>query len=327
MEERGNWHEHFVNFDISVQWQLSYNQSASGTFQVICPESFPLACHKLKFPIRNNELSCSQTLDTCVDDFFIDCAFRNSFVFKLRYHQSKHKKSDSQAEDTVLLDASVLFIKNRREASVSCKLNSFEKVIFSVRIDDELLSESHVERFCPTILYLSTIENLPHRDDYYAPLFLTCKIGDKKFNVKPTEIRGTTCTIDTAIVIAPRVDTPVVFEIHDRDLSLPAVDSFRGSGLYSHFTPVLPKEEPQGPEPEPTTEDLKREEPVEKKHKKKHHSHHKKGTEESQPEPESEPEIPKEEKKQPVPFIQASQPRPPVRKPEPEPPRDRKSVV
>ena len=134
------WSEHFVNFDISIEWRLASSSIPSGNFQVICPESFPLDLQTLDFPIRKGECVCRKKLDTCVDDFFVDCAFRNSFVFKLRYRPSRHRKSVSHAEETILLDANVLFMKNRRDVSIECQLSPFDSVVFTVKVDEELLS-------------------------------------------------------------------------------------------------------------------------------------------------------------------------------------------
>lgn len=336
-----DWSEHFVNFDISIQWELASGASPSGSFQVLCPESFPLDLHTLDFPIRKGECCCNRRIDTCVDNFFVDCAFRNSFIFKLRYRPSRHhNKSKSSTKETVLLDANVLFMKNRKDVSVTCQLSPFERVIFTVKVDEELLSEDHIERFCPTILYVSTIEHIPRKDEKYAPVFLTCKIGDVTFNVKPREIEGTTCKIDTVIVIAPRVDTPVVFEIHDRDSSLPAIESFRGSGLYTPFEAAPVKEEEQA---DSDSEEVKQEQvahPEEetKKSEKKHKRKRRKEQVPLEPPKEEKTETIKpiqakqqqEPKPQPqlhlqrVPFITASQPHfaikpKPAPKPEPEP--------
>lgn len=259
IEKRANVHdkmhdvdEHFVEFSIGVEWKLSATGKVGGFFRVDCPLSFPLDSNSFQIPVKKHSSSRDTVIDTCIDDFFVDCAFRNTFVFKLRF--SPNKKGGDFTEETILLDATSLFMRGKREEKVEVSMKGFESVIFDVKIDEDLLSEAHLKRFCPAFFYISTIENLPQHPDGadFAPVYVTCRVGERIYNLLTR--CGTKCAIETAIVIAPRTDAVVLIEVHDREFRLPGVDQFRGSGLHIPFE----KEMPKIIEPEPGSSAKKR---------------------------------------------------------------------
>lgn len=213
--------DHFVYFTLHVGWKLLLESPANGYLQIACPESFPLSSNSFDVPLGKHESSREITVDTCVDNFFVDCALRSSFMFRLSLHSQ-----NMISPETVLLDAGVLFLRDRKSVSVDAKMRGFAGITFTVTIDQDLLIERYLKMFRPTILYLDTIENIPKCGDAVPP-FVKCKIGVREFNV----IVNKEGKLDTAILTAPRSDDPVIFEIHDKEMSQPPVESFRGSGL------------------------------------------------------------------------------------------------
>ena len=225
--------EHFVEFSIGVEWKIAQEDKVGGVFQIECPMSFPLDANVFRIPVKRHASSRETLVDTCVDDFFVDCAFRNSFLFKLRF--SPNRKGDEFTEETVLLDASALFMRGKKEEKVEVAMKGFESVVFDVKIDEDLLSEAHLKRFCPAFFYISTIDNMPPLEDGadFAPVYVTCKVANRVYNLLVR--RGKKCAVETAIVVAPRTESMVVIEVHDRERVLPAIDQFRGSGVYVPF--------------------------------------------------------------------------------------------
>jgi hypothetical protein len=234
------------------------------------PESFARSNRQVQFPIKKADNTADVEVDACVDDFFIDCALRNGFMFMLRYSRSqgaeqpqeskskshhsksshsKHSKhshgkqespptSDGFTDEILLLDGSLLFMTNRNEISCSGPFEGFDDVTLIVKTEDRLLSRNHIERFCPAFVHFLSTENVPKNSTGFVPVFFTCAIAGKRFNLLPRGGDKREERIDTAIAIAPRKEVPVTFEVHDKEYEFPVTSSFRGNGFFKTIAPI-----------------------------------------------------------------------------------------
>jgi hypothetical protein len=166
---------------------------------------------------------------------FIDCAFRQSCIFRLRFsscrlHRKPKQINETFLPETILFDAALLFLPDGRESSRPLAIGPFESLIFSVTTDDDLLDQRHIERFCPSIFHVPELSNTAALPEFARTNF-TCKIRDRQFNLfhEPDK------PIDAAVAIALPAETTVTFELHDHEYTFPDIRTFRGSGVSRPF--------------------------------------------------------------------------------------------
>ncbi|OHS96028.1 hypothetical protein TRFO_10206 [Tritrichomonas foetus] len=277
MTSQSTVYEHFVYFTYKFEWKVAKEFDPKGLLKVFLPKSFPLSQRPLLIPVNKRVGYHETTIDACVDDFFVDCAIRNSFLHIVKYSKNNDKKTDKFTKESIFLDAGVLFIPDRREASITVDMQLFEYLTFSIQIDEELLALPHIKKFAPTIIYINKIDNLginhvnTYNDDHNSvsnynfgnkssftnnnsPIYFECQIGSESYFLCPRYDRNTnSISIDAAILIAPRTDKSIVFKVHDHDDEIP--ETFIGSGL---FVPLNDSEEEESDEEESINEESKK---------------------------------------------------------------------
>lgn len=260
-------YEHFVYFTYKVQWKVPNDLKPKGYLAINLPKSFPLKSQTLRIPINKRNGYFEQTLDTCVDDFFIDCAIRQSFINTIRYSKrsltkyqdevknNKIQKTNNKTitehftQESIFLDAGVLFLPDRMKTLISVNMQIFEYLSITIQIDEPLLSIPHMKKFAPVILYLNQIHNILTSDqitneiDPQHPIYIECKVGPRSYFLVPRfDKNNKNLSIDAAILISPGLDQNIMFKIYDGQISL-LNTSFIGSGLYIDSNQVEEEEE------------------------------------------------------------------------------------
>ena len=224
-------YEHFVYFTYKFEWKIADDYDPKGFLTIFLPKSFPLNLKPITAAIDKRSGFFESTIDACVDDFFIDCAIRNSFLHIVRYSKSNDLKSEKYTNENILLDAGVLFIPDRYEASITVQMQCFEYLTFTIQIDEELLTIPHIKKFAPTILYINKIDNFELDSVSDDPLYFECQIESNSYFLCPRyDRKQKVINIDVAIIIAPRVDQSIVFKVLDNCENIP--EKFIGSGLF-----------------------------------------------------------------------------------------------
>lgn len=272
--------EHFVYFTYKLEWKIPKEFEPQGYLSVFLPKSFPVNSQILRIPIEKRDGFFEKTIDACVDDFFIDCAIRKSFLHIVRYSKKdlkivqeklKNKSSSSKNKnnnlankksnnskyqekftcESIFLDGGTLFIPNRKETSITVNMELFDFITFSIQIDEELLSIQHIKKFAPTILHINKIDSLFDDqikfDDFNEltlnPIYFECQVGTNSYFLVPRYNRAQkTISIDATILISPRTDQSIVFRIYDKDEEI-TQSTFIGSGLYISKNQDLDEEE------------------------------------------------------------------------------------
>jgi hypothetical protein len=81
--------EHFVNVTLRCEWKLSQSSPVSGCLRTDLPESFLVASSLFRVPIHERASSWETILGTCIEYFFVDCAIRRSFIFRMAFSPDK----------------------------------------------------------------------------------------------------------------------------------------------------------------------------------------------------------------------------------------------
>ena len=98
-------YEHFVYFTYKFEWKIADDYDPKGFLTIFLPKSFPLNLKPITAAIDKRSGFFESTIDACVDDFFIDCAIRNSFLHIVRYSKSNDLKSEKYTNENILLRA------------------------------------------------------------------------------------------------------------------------------------------------------------------------------------------------------------------------------
>lgn len=275
-----NSFEHFVYFTYKLEWEIPKEIEPYGYLTLFLPKSFPINSQIFRIPIDKRNGFFEKTIDACVDDFFIDCVLRKSFLHIVRYsdanlkivqdkikkkmtskknnntknNKNKMTKKEFQEKftrESIFLDAGVLFIPDRKETSITVDMGVFNYVTFSIQIDDELLSIPHIKKFAPTILHITKIENFFDNqirsnclnELSLDPIYFECQVGSNSYFLVPRYDKSQKkISIDATIFISPRKDESIIFRMFDNVETIPE-STFIGSGLYINPNSNMEEEE------------------------------------------------------------------------------------
>lgn len=212
--------ERFLDFTLTVEWEFKNNASApAGYFKILYPFCFPKYIEPSIIPITEEQTSESVTVNCCIDEFFIDAAFRNPFTFTLQYSRDPPETNPETFVPTkLLMDGSPLFLPDCTEAMISIEdTEIFSKITFSMYCESQLLTDECYSIFAPCFIHLTEITNIPPSTSDEAPLFYICKVKNIDYNILS---HGP--YIDTVIPVEYRDQDTVTFQVRNHEKYFPS---------------------------------------------------------------------------------------------------------
>lgn len=234
--------ERFLDFTLTVEWELKNPDSTpTGFFRIILPYCFPLSMQQQTILVTEESSSESITVNSCVDSFFIDAAFRNPFTFLLLYSpNSPDIKPETYIPEKISLDGSLLFIPDTPDPSFTVEdFDIFSKIQFSMYCETQLLTEEIYQFFSPSFIHIWKLTNLPSTNDGEAPLFFICKIKETEINILSHGQE-----INAVIPIEYRNQETITFEVRNHEKFYPT--TFIGSGIIRPYTEKQPPSQNYG---------------------------------------------------------------------------------
>lgn len=219
--------ERFLDFTLTVEWEVKSNVSVpTGFFKILYPFCFPKYIEPSIIPLSEEQTSESVTVNCCIDEFFIDAAFRNPFTFTLLFsHDSPETPTENFVSTKILLDGSPLFLPDSTESMITVEdLDNFSKITFSMYCESQLLTDECYSIFAPCFIHFTEITNIPPSSNNEAPLFYVCKYQNTTFNILS---HGT--DIDTVVPIEYRSQDTVTFQVRNHEKFFPS--NLIGSGV------------------------------------------------------------------------------------------------
>lgn len=249
-----------VNFISTIEYKLQEDQTRKGAFKINYPLPFPSKYNTQKLQFVEQEGIITNTIQLILSEQDIGTILQNRFHFTLyflfdmlvtsnltskdensgKYNEKqayKDKLVEKQMEYYIQLDGHILLLPNTFSVTTTKSPPLFQKVKFTVTIDNPLLHERHMMLYQPVFIKIGKVENMPERPysfqdltELYAPVFFKAILDEKEYFICP-QTHQTNHTLETVLIKFNRSPSTIRFEIHDRAKSLPFDVQYYGSDL------------------------------------------------------------------------------------------------